>query len=55
MEMRIEKCYFKNGEEMPADYKLSSFPELTELLDRVYARIENQMQNSSGGQDKYPA
>lgn len=48
MDLKIGKRYFKDGREMPADYTVEAMPELTELLDRVYSRVQNQHSEQIG-------
>lgn len=38
----IDKVYDKNGNEIPRDFQLESFPELTKFLTRIWCRIKQQ-------------
>lgn len=40
----IVKRYYKDGREMDKDFEIKSFPELEELLNKIYNRIRETKQ-----------
>ncbi len=40
MQLIIDKEYDKNGNEIPRDYRVKEFPELSDFLTDIYNRLK---------------